>query len=87
MPEVPETNGTRAPTSDLPELIDAAEFLAVPIDPPAELIDGILHKGSKLAFGGSSKSFKTWSLLDLAISVATGADWLGRRRRRARCYL
>jgi hypothetical protein len=62
---------------DLPGLIDAADFLTMPIDPPAELVAGILHRGSKLAFGGSSKSFKTWSLLDLAISVATGADWLG----------
>jgi hypothetical protein len=65
--------------SGLPELIDAADFLATPIDPPDELVEGILHKGSKLVFGGSSKSFKTWSLLDLAISVAYGADWLGRR--------
>ena len=63
---------------ELPELIDAAEFLAATIDPPAELVAGILHKGSKLAFGGSSKSYKTWSLLDVAISVATGTDWLGR---------
>ena len=65
-------------TGDLPDMVDAAGFIAAPIDPPAELVAGILHKGSKLAFGGSSKSFKTWSLLDLAISVATGADWLGR---------
>jgi len=36
-----------------------------------------LHKGSKLAFGGSSKAFKTWTLLDLAFSVAHGVDWLG----------
>ena len=64
---------------ELPELVDAADFLAKTIEPPAELVAGILHKGSKLALGGSSKSFKTWSLLDLAISVATGADWLGRR--------
>jgi hypothetical protein len=64
--------------ADLPELIDAADFLAEPIEPPAELIQGILHKGSKLVFGGSSKSFKTWSLLDVAISVASGAGWLGR---------
>jgi AAA domain-containing protein len=66
------------PADSLPNLIDAADFLAMPIDPPDELVAGILHKGSKLAFGGSSKSFKTWTLLDLAISVATGADWLGR---------
>lgn len=65
-------------TGDLPDMADAVGFISAPIAPPAELVAGILHKGSKLAFGGSSKSFKTWSLLDLAISVATGADWLGR---------
>ena len=64
---------------ELPEIIDAAAFVAELIDPPAELVEGFLHKGSKLVFGGSSKSFKTWSLLDLAISVAYGADWLSRR--------
>jgi len=67
----------RAPAIQLPDLIDATAFLTQPIDPPAELVEGILHKGSKLAFGGSSKSCKTWCLLDLALSVATGADWLG----------
>jgi hypothetical protein len=68
----------RPPVIELPPLVDAAAFIAQPIAPPAELVAGILHTGSKLAFGGSSKSFKTWSLLDLAISVATGSDWLGR---------
>ena len=63
---------------ELPDLIDAADFLAETIEPPAELIEGILHRGSKLAFGGSSKSCKTWTLLDLAISVAGGTAWLGR---------
>jgi hypothetical protein len=42
---------------------------------PPELITGILHQGAKLVLGGSSKSNKTWSLLDMAISVATGSDW------------
>ena len=64
--------------NDLPDFIDAAMFQATPIEAPAELIRGILHKGSKLAFGGSSKSFKTWCLLDLAISVSTGLPWMGR---------
>lgn len=62
----------------LPDLIDASIFLAEPIDAPPELIAGILHTGSKLILGGSSKSYKTWTLLDLGISVATGADWIGR---------
>jgi hypothetical protein len=64
-------------TCDLPEMVDAASFIAEPIEAPAEIVRGILHRGSKLAFGGGSKSFKTWSLLDLAFSVATGTDWLG----------
>jgi hypothetical protein len=42
-----------------------------------ELIQGILHRGSKLVLGGSSKSNKTWSLLDMAISVASGKSWWG----------
>ena len=74
-------NPAQAPRSakpELPEFIDAATFIATPIKAPDELVQGILHKGSKLVFGGSSKSYKTWSLLDLAISVATGTDWLGR---------
>ncbi|MFZ0828685.1 MAG: AAA family ATPase [Verrucomicrobiia bacterium] len=61
----------------LPPIVDAADFLAQPLVMPPELIAGIVHRGSKLAFGGSSKSFKTWTLLDLALAVSTGADWLG----------
>ena len=61
----------------LPDLIDAATFIAKPITPPRELVAGVLHLGSKLVFGGNSKSFKTWCLLALAIAVATATDWLG----------
>jgi hypothetical protein len=60
----------------LPELIDAASFIAEPLQRPAELIAGVLHTGSKLVLGGGSKSFKTWCLLDLALSVAHGQPWL-----------
>jgi hypothetical protein len=42
---------------------------------PPEVIKGILHQGSKMVIGGGSKSFKTWSLMDLALSVAAGGDW------------
>jgi hypothetical protein len=64
-------------TGNLPEIIDGAKFVAELISEPPQLVRGIFHKGSKLAFGGSSKSFKTWCLLDLALSVATGAPWMG----------
>jgi hypothetical protein len=61
----------------LPTIVDAAAFMDTPQAMPPELVAGVLHKGSKLAFGGSSKAFKTWCLLDLAFSVAHGVDWLG----------
>jgi len=66
-------------SDDLPELVDATAFLATPITPPPELIEGFLHRGSKLVIGGGSKSFKTWTLLDMALSVASGQDWFGRK--------
>jgi len=51
---------------------------------PAELISGLLHQGSKLVLGGGSKSFKTFTLTDLALSVAYGRQWLGKDTRPGR---
>jgi len=83
--ELENRNGASANTNNsLPDLIDAANFLAKPIAPPPELVAGILQLGSKLVLGGGSKSYKTWVLLDLAISVATGADWIGRATARGK---
>lgn len=44
------------------------------MEPPV-LVSGMLHKGSTLLLGAASKSFKSWSLLDLTLSVASGAAW------------
>ena len=41
------------------------------------LIDGLLHRGTKMVLGGGSKSYKTWTLLNLAASVASGTPWFG----------
>jgi AAA domain-containing protein len=61
----------------LPAPIDALQLLESDLPKPPELVCGILHKGSKMVIGGGSKSFKTWTLIDLAVSVATGAKWWG----------
>jgi len=61
----------------LPGIVDAAEFQVEPLDRPPELVKGLLHQGEKLAIGGGSKSFKTFALLDLSLSIAYGLDWLG----------
>lgn len=44
---------------------------------PAEVVKGILHRGSKIVVGGTSKGKKSWTLLDLAVSVASGKPWWG----------
>jgi hypothetical protein len=63
----------------LPEIIRLADFAASPPVAPPQIIEGILHQGCKMILGGTSKSNKSWCLLDLAISVASGQPWWGRR--------
>ena len=42
-----------------------------------ELIPGILRVGHKMLLAGPSKAGKSFLLIDLAISIAEGADWIG----------
>jgi len=65
-----------ATADKLPAIEDAAALISKPIVLPADIIEGLIHAGGKVAIGGASKSFKTWLLIDLAVSVATGAVWL-----------
>lgn len=46
---------------------------------PHWLIEGILIVGTVGVLSGDSQSFKTFSALSMAFSVATGLDWHGRR--------
>jgi hypothetical protein len=73
--DVPEV-ANETPPDTLPSIVDAAEFLATPGPLPRELVYGVLHQGSKMVFGGGSKTFKTWTLLDLAVAVGVGEPWL-----------
>ena len=63
----------------LPEIVTLREFAGAPPVAPPQIIDGILHQGCKMILGGTSKSNKSWCLLDLAISVASGEKWWGRK--------
>ena len=44
---------------------------------PPQLVDGVLHQGAKMVLGGPSKARKSWSLIDLMLSVSTGSPWWG----------
>src|SRR5207253_1267078 len=67
----------RANANGLPAIDDAADLVGSNIVLPDDVISGVLHRGGKMVCGGASKSNKTWLLMDTAVSVATGSDWLG----------
>jgi hypothetical protein len=60
-----------------PPIKVAAELIRDMPPMPQELVRGVLHRGCKFEIAGGSKSFKTWALLDLALSVSSGAPWWG----------
>jgi hypothetical protein len=72
-----------------PQMIDVADFCAsADIKLPALVIHYLLHQASKMLLGGNSKGRKTWALMDLALSVANGADWWGfHTRKGCVCYV
>ena len=50
---------------------DSDDLLTDTIPSPRPIVEGLLHEGM-LLFGGKSKRGKSWLMLDLALSVATG---------------
>lgn len=46
-----------------------------------ELIEGILRQGHKMIISSTSKAGKTFILMELAVSIAEGMNWIGHRCR------
>ena len=61
----------------LPAIETIEELVASEPIPPPQIIQGLLHKGCVMVLGGTSKSNKSWCLLDMAVAVATGQTWWG----------
>lgn len=61
----------------LPAVIDAARLVAGKIVTPDDVIEGIFSVGGKMVWGGGSKTFKTWQLINLATAVGSGGEILG----------
>lgn len=67
-----------AQSDALPEFGQVSDFVGrytPPLKP--ELIHGILRQGHKMLLAGSSKAGKSFALMELAIAISTGGDWLG----------
>jgi len=58
-----------------PLIIGAREFTMMTMEEPEQVIVGVLHRGSKAVFGGPSKAYKTWNLMDMGMAVASGEPW------------
>ena len=66
---------------DLEPLADAMSDLPPLADP---LIDGVLRSGHKLLMAGPSKAGKSFAMIELAIAVARGGEWLGFKCKKGR---
>jgi len=70
--------------AQLPEIDQASALLTNQSEKPAEIIEGVLHAGTKAVLASGSKVGKTWTLLDLAIAVATGTPFLKFKTQKAK---
>lgn len=73
---------------DLPPDTMLSEVWGNPPPLKDELIPGVLRVGHKMLISGPSKAGKSFLLVNLAISIAEGADWLGMKCRQGKvCYV
>jgi len=73
------SQGEIAATSALPPVVRAIVDKDKLPRMPEVIIEGILLEGHKMLLTGPSKANKTWCLIALAVSVATGGYWIGFR--------
>jgi AAA domain len=64
----------RAPIK-LPEPIRYNEFELSPVEKPKTIIENLLESSSRMVFGGGSKTYKTWAMSDMALSIVAGIPW------------
>jgi len=69
--------GLKPAPQDWPPIKSYDLLMSESIAEPKVIIDGALHQGCKLLLGGSSKAYKSWGLIDLAVSLHTGSEWWG----------
>jgi len=63
-------------TDTLPEIISFSDLTELPPLAP-EIIQGVLRKGHKMLIAGASKAGKSFLLIELALAIVNGTEWLG----------
>lgn len=59
----------------LPPIKSASSLLREIRPLPSPIVEGLLHRGSTMVYGGAPKTNKTFALMDMAVSVASGTPW------------
>ena len=81
-------NWRQEQADDLPADISLSDVWDDPPPLKDELIPGILRTGHKMLISGPSKAGKSFLLMNLAISMAEGVEWLGMTCRQGKvCYV
>ena len=68
----------------LPDIEDLNAALDAPHDLTDELIEGTLRVGHKMLIAGPSKAGKSFLLMELAVAIASGTEWLGKKCKRGK---
>lgn len=85
---VPEDDGEHPQERDrfvgegqvLPNVMVAERFISEDWETPGWLVEGIWSRGGFGFWAGEYKAYKTWTVLDFAVSVASGTPFLGKYR-------
>lgn len=67
----------RKAKSILPAITDITDAALDKETEPPQIITNLAHQGTKIILGGGSKSFKSWSLIDLCVSISCGVPFWG----------
>src|SRR5262245_18882979 len=59
-------------------LLSFAQIITEPIPPVDWLVEPLMAQGNRVVVYGEFGSYKSWTLLDLALHLAGGRPWLGR---------
>jgi hypothetical protein len=69
-------NGSSPDQLDLlPPPVRYDQFEASQIAKPNAIVKNLLDSSSRMVFGGGSKTYKTWAMIDMALSIACEVPW------------
>lgn len=74
---IPAPKEYEPPPEQFPLPVDFTDFEVLPVIKPKPIIKSLFDLDSRMIFGGGSKTFKSWAMCDLALSLASETPWLG----------